>query len=246
MSVTTDERGTVEYCHRCGYTRAQNRERPRIERAKIQSARPDASKPPPPLEWSDRAEAIWRRTVTLRGTVGEKYLLHRGCALPPPDSDLRFLSAHGKYPPTLCARVTDVLTAKPTTLHFTRLATDGRGKAGTDCDKMLLAGHRKKGGVIRLWSDDAVTHGLGVAEGIETALCAAHAYMPMWSCVDADNLASVSPLPGIEALAIYADHDPKGLCAARALGQRWADAGREVDIIIPTRAGADIANVVAS
>ena len=245
LAVTEDERGTVEYCHRCGYTSANNIERPRLERI-APAPRSNTPKAAEPLDWSDRAEAIWRRTVTLRGTVGEKYLLHRGCALPPPDSDLRFLSAHGKYPPTLCARVTDVLTAKPTTLHFTRLATDGRGKAGTDCDKMLLAGHRKKGGVIRLWSDDAVTHGLGVAEGIETALCAAHAYMPMWSCVDADNLASVSPLPGIEALAIYADHDPKGLCAARALGQRWADAGREVDIIIPTRAGADIANVVAS
>ena len=234
MSVTTDDRGTVSYCHRCGYTAWEARER-----------RPDM--PPPRAaksDWSARAESIWRHTVALHGTVGETYLLHRGCALPPPDSDLRFLAPTDRYPPSLCARVTDVVTARPITLHFTRIAPDGRGKAGTKQDKVLLAGHRKQGGVIRLWSDDAVTHGLGVAEGIESTLCAAHAYTPIWSCVDADNLAALPVLAGLEALSIYADHDPAGLTAARALGQRWADAGREVDIIIPNRDGADIANVV--
>ena len=33
---------------------------------------------------------------------------------------------------------------------------------------MLCKGHRKAGGVIRLWPDDEVTDGLAVAEGIET------------------------------------------------------------------------------
>jgi hypothetical protein len=31
MKVTTDERGTVAYCHRCGHTECQNHERPHIE-----------------------------------------------------------------------------------------------------------------------------------------------------------------------------------------------------------------------
>ena len=236
MSVTSDDRGTVSYCHRCGFTAWEGRER-----------RPDMPPPAPRAaksDWSARAESIWRRTAALRGTVGETYLLHRGGALPPADSDLRFLPAHGKYPPSLCARITDVVTARPISLHFTRIAPDGRGKAGTEQDKVLLGGHRKKGGVVRLWPDDAVTHGLGVAEGIESTLCAAHAYTPIWSCVDAGNLAALPVIAGIEALSIYADHDPAGLSAARAVGQRWADAGREVDIVIPTRDGADIADVV--
>jgi hypothetical protein len=237
LAVTTDEKGTVAYCHRCGYTKAENFERRPLEPIRT------APKSTEPLEWSDRAEAIWRRTKPLRGTVGQIYLEHRGCVLPPQDSDLRFLPASDKYPPSLCARVTDAVTNAPLSLHFTRLTSDGRGKAGTDCDKMLLAGHRKRGGVIRLWPDECVTHGLALAEGIESALAAAHLFTPVWAAVDAGNMAQLPVLPGIEALTIYADHDEAGLKAAKECARRWHDAGREVHIRAPRAAGADAADV---
>ena len=237
LAITTDERGVVEFCHRCGYTKAENFERRPLEPIRT------APKSTEPLEWSDRAEAIWRRTKPLRGTVGQIYLEHRGCVLPPQDSDLRFLPASDKYPPSLCARVTDAVTNAPLSLHFTRLARDGRGKAGTDCDKMLLGGHRKKGGVIRLWPDEAVTCGLALAEGIESALAAAHLHTPVWACVDAGNLGQFPVLAGIDALTIFADNDPAGLKAARECARRWADAGREARIRAPRAAGADAADV---
>ena len=237
LAVTTDEKGTVAYCHRCGYTKAENFERRPLEPIRT------APKSTEPLEWSDRAEAIWRRTKPLRGTVGQIYLEHRGCVLPPQDSDLRFLPASDKYPPSLCARVTDAVTNAPLSLHFTRLTSDGRGKAGTDCDKMLLAGHRKRGGVIRLWPDECVTHGLALAEGIESALAAAHLFTPVWAAVDAGNMAQLPVLPGIESLTIYADHDEAGIKAARECARRWADAGREARIRTPRAAGADAADV---
>lgn len=199
-----------------------------------------------PLEWSDTAERIWRRTQGLRGTLGETYLQHRGCALPPRDSHLRFLPSDGPHPPSLCAAITDATTGRPLSLHFTRLAADGRGKAGTERDKLLLRGHRKAGGVIRLWPDEAVTGGLAIAEGVETALAAAHAFTPVWAAIDAGNLAAFPVLPGIEALTILADHDEAGLRAAAACSQRWADAGREARIATPDEDGADMADLVAA
>src|SRR5690606_12028739 len=115
-------------------------------------------------------EQIWHRTQGLRGTLGETYLHHRGCVLPPRDSHLRYLPGDGRYPPSLCAAITDIHTAQPISLHFTALAADGKSRG----DRRLMAGHRKRGGCIRLWPDECVTHGLALAEGIETALAAAH------------------------------------------------------------------------
>ena len=238
LARTEDERGVVEFCHRCGFTRAENFGRPPLE--PIRSAPPKSDAP---LEWSERAESIWRRTKPLRGSLGEVYLRHRGCVLPQPDSDLRFLEPTDRHPPTLCARVTDAQTNKPLTLHFTRLAADGRGKAGTEQDKLLLAGHRKRGGVVRLWSDEAVTHGLALAEGIESALAAAHIFTPVWAAIDASNLAQFPVLHGVEALTIFADHDNIGIIAAKACARRWHAAGREVRIRAPRVFGTDAADV---
>lgn len=241
LSITTDERGTVSHCFCCGYVHNEAFER--------RPGRPlPATRTAQPLEWSDRAESIWRRTVPVHGTPAETYLDHHGCILPPVDSDLRFLAPNDKHPPTLCARVSDVRTARPISLHFTRLTTDGRGKAGTDRDKLLLGGHRKKDGVIRLWPDEAVTDGLAIAEGIESALCAAHAFTPVWAAIDAGNLASFPMLAGIEALLIVADNDVSGTGqqAAQECARRWHSVGCEVRIVLSPTAGNDSADEVAA
>ncbi len=240
LARTEDERGVVEFCHRCGYTRAENYERRPLE--PVRSA-PVTSEHP--AEWSDRAEAIWRRTLPLRGTLAEVYLRHRGCILPPADSDLRFLEPTDRHPPTLCARVTNAETNAPQTLHFTRLSSDGRGKADCEQPKLLLGGHKKKGGVVRLWPNEAVTCGLAVAEGIESALAAALLFTPIWSTVDAGNMAALPVLAGIESLTIYADNDAAGLKGARECARRWADAGREVRIRAPRAEGKDAADVLS-
>ncbi len=238
LAVTHDDRGVVSYCHRCGYTHADNVLPFRITPAR--TVRPTA-----PLEWSTRAEGIWRRTQGLRGSLGETYLRSRGCVIPPRDSHVRFLPSSDRYPPSLCSAVTDVCTGKPISLHFTRLAADGHGKAGSAHDKLLLARHRKAGGVIRLWPDESVTRGLAIAEGIETGCAAAHVTAPVWAAIDCGNLAQFPLLPGIEALTIFADRDPAGLRAARECGLRWRDAGREVHVRVPRKAGRDVADIAA-
>jgi hypothetical protein len=135
------------------------------------------------------------------------------------------------------------VTGQPLSLHFTRLAPNGKGKAGTDRDKLLLAGHRKRGGVIRLWPDQAVNCGLAVAEGIESALGAAHRFMPVWGMVDAGNLSALPILRGIECLMIFADHDEAGTRAAQQCAARWRAAGVKVHIWRSRITGEDACDV---
>jgi hypothetical protein len=157
------------------------------------------------------------------------YLGARGCALPHPDGDLRWHPAlthpSGYVGPALVALVTDVRDAQRwLSLHRTWIAADGSGnKADVNPSRMLLKGHRKSGGCIRLWPDDWVTLGLGIAEGIETALTLARGFTPVWATIDASNLAAFPYLWPIESLTVAVDNDPAGIKAFEALARRWWD-----------------------
>jgi len=195
-----------------------------------------------PKDWSDKAEHLWNLGVPIEGTLVETYLKSRFCLLPS-SPDIRFLSAEAWGPfPCMMARVTDAITAKPITLHFTRLASDGSGKAQCERPKRLLAGHRKSGGVIRLVEDAEVTQSLGLAEGIETGLTVmACGWRPVWATVDAGNMASFPVLNGIESLTLFADNDVSGTGrkAAQECAERWRQAGREAGIVMPELLGSD-------
>src|SRR5262245_53970879 len=95
LAITTDARGTVSYCHRCGYTEHIASKQHGITAPTGMRARTES------LDWSHRAESIWCRAQPLRGTLGQTYLEHRGCVLPPRDSDLRYLPGVDRYPPSL-------------------------------------------------------------------------------------------------------------------------------------------------
>lgn len=189
---------------------------------------------------------LWASSLPLAGTVGAQYLLARGCLLPPADGDLRFLPAHrhplGDYTgPALLALVTDAETGEPISLHTTFICADGTKPANLPGPaRLLLGGHRKAGGVIRLWPDEAVTTGLGVGEGIESCLSLAHALAPVWSAIDAGNLAALPVLGGIEALTVAQDNDPAGRRAAQALAGRYTAAGCTAAIVSAEHDGADL------
>lgn len=227
---------------------------PKTQRSPKSAANSCAMVRDAPLRWSVRASLIWSAASPVLGTLAERYLRIR---IGPAWENirqtidgagaLRFLPAHANYGPAMVALVTDTLTNEPLSLHFTRLQADGLGKANDGKPaKRLLGGHRKAGGVVRLSADEEITVGLGIAEGIETALAViASGWSPVWACVDAGNMSNLPVLGGIETLTVFADYDAAGLCAANKVFKRWIDAGRKSQIVTPPISGRDWADCTA-
>ncbi len=247
LAVKVEPEGSVTWiCHRCGWKGAlpapgEPRRAPARQACPSRAPEPERS----PAGLSGAAAGVWRdcRLITADSPAGRYLLKVRGCALPPPASDLRW---HPRlwHPlaectfPALVALVTDAATGRPMTLHRTWLAPDGGSKAPVDKPRLLMKGHDKAGGMVRLFPDDEVTSGLAIAEGLETALTAAAGFTPIWAALDAANLAAFPVLDGIDCLTILADHDRPnrqtgkraGIEAAEACAKRWLDAGREVRV----------------
>lgn len=240
LGVTVDDTGDgVAHCFRCEYVETYRPERPssglqsKHQRPPAQQARRVVAPQQQKHETlSDAGRALWKttRSITPDSPAG-RYLLARRCKLPPPGSHLRELPAHrhpsGYVGPAMVALLTDFETREPRSLHMTWLGEGGK-KADVSPPRLLLPGHRKASAVCRLWPDEYVSGGLGLAEGIETALSLAHGYEPVWAAIDAGNLSALPVLPGIECLLIACDRDPAGEKAARACARRWADAGVKV------------------
>ena len=187
------------------------------------------------------AEWAGARFITPDDPAG-RYLIGRGCVLPPSDGDLRWVDEarhkSGHVGPALVALLTEPITAAPVTVQLTWIKPDGSGKADLDPPRLHLAGHTNRG-VVRLWPDEAVTGGLGLAEGVESALTVAKGFSPIWATTVANNIAEFPVLAGVESLTVFADSDKAGLKAAEACCTRWHAAGREVKLWQPPRAGLD-------
>jgi hypothetical protein len=236
LKIRIDGSG-VAHCFRCNYVEVF---RPVSEnRSERADKRRPAFKTQQYETLSEYGQELFAQTQPLSGPALD-YLNARRCVVPPEDSDLRYHPAlrhpSGYVGPALIALVTDAATNQPITLHRTWIKSNG-SKAEVESPRLLLGGHRKAGGVIRLWPDTEVTLGLGVCEGIETSLSLAHAFTPVWSLVDAGNLASFPVLLGIEALSIGADNDAVGMKAARKCARDWTRAGKLVRIVIPQGQG---------
>jgi putative DNA primase/helicase len=180
------------------------------------------------------AQATWREAVAASGTPVEAYLASRGLKLPS-NAPLRFHPACARQDerlPAMIALMTDPVTGAPGGVHRTFLAADGRGKAAGQAKMMLGAG-----GIIRLVPDEDVTSGLGLAEGIETALAVMQGagWSPVWAAGSAGGISKFPVLLGIETLTIFADADESGvgIKAARSCAAAWAAAGKEVTVHRP-------------
>jgi hypothetical protein len=178
------------------------------------------------------ARQVWRDGVAPEGTLVEAYLASRGLKLEP-DLPIRF-HPNGRRGnerlPTMVTLMTDPATGKPCGVHRTFLAWDGSGKAPGQARAML-----GKAGVVRLSPDVDVARGLGIAEGIETALSVVQGFgwRPVWAAVSTSGIRNFPILDGVEALTVFADGDAAGRAAAEACASRWAEAGREADIMMP-------------
>ncbi len=230
----------VWHCFRCDFAGARDANREMAQRIGNSSVRRTEHKQFDMLapSWS----SYWERLGALRDE-GVAYLQARGCAIPPTDGDLRF-DPHGRHPsgyvgPCLVALVSDFQTTQPISLHRTWVCADGR-KPNIAMPRLLLGGHRKRGGAIFLWPSEAVEMALGVGEGVETTLTLARYFRPVWSLIDAGNLQRFDVLPGIRSITICADNDPSGLKASNACAERWAASGREARVVCAPERGADL------
>jgi putative DNA primase/helicase len=173
------------------------------------------------------ALALWRESLSLPSTLGHRYLTeHRRLPIERL-GDLSHVLRWHEGRRCVVALMTDPSTAKPTGIHRTFLAPDG-----SKIERKMLG----KQGVVRRCTDDAVTMGLGLAEGIEDGLAIMlSGWTPIWSATTAGAIKRLPVLSGIEALTIFADADSAGMKAANNCARRWREVGREVAILPPIR-----------
>lgn len=192
-----------------------------------------------------RALTVWSDARNLEGTPGMTYLHRRGVDLGnlPPDIH-NVLRWHPSCPweggrhGAIVALFTHIITGEPRGIHRIALTLVGE-KVGK---KMLGP---VGGCVMRLWSDEDVTTGLALGEGIETTLAAATRIAhkgtrlaPAWACGSAGTMGRFPVLTGVEALTLLVDNDETGAGqeAAAQCSAQWTAAGREV--------GMDFADIV--
>ncbi|TPW04130.1 MAG: virulence-associated protein E [Alphaproteobacteria bacterium] len=170
---------------------------------RARAARPFVAQPSAE-ERSARARRIWGAGVAVAGSLAERYLAARGVrASASADSALRF---H-----TDPAGVVQGVEA-------TLLARDGASARKADIATPRRVIGRLLGGAVRL---QAPSETLLIAEGVESALSAAHALgAPAWAALSAANLARFAPPAGVRRLIIAADADAAGLHAATILAER--------------------------
>lgn len=227
ITINPDHSGVV-HCFRCSYIEFHKGDRSTVRHTPAfrKSTSPALNKRTTLSDWG---WSLWNQCLPIGGVAAE-YLKSRRCAPPPKDSHLRWHSSvkhpSGYVGPALVALVTDAITGAAVSLHRTWITETG--KAEVNPPRMQLGGHALTNGVIRLWPDDYVTQGLGVAEGIETALSLAHGYEPVWSLIDAGHMAKFPVIPGVDVLVIAQDNDPVGRNAASQCAQRWFAQGRRV------------------
>ena len=250
LSVTIEADGSAVWvCWRCdwrGSTRDGGSTEYRPPRKPARAPAPD----PRPSGLSPTATAILRAARPLTDDCpAATYLCTRGCAVP--QHGVLWHPALRHWPtrlafPALVSLVTNVVSGELQTLHLTFLELDGMGKAPVDKPKLLMPGHPKKGGCVRLCEDAEVTYGLAIAEGIETALAVARAFPHVWACLDKGNLADFPVLAGIDCLTVAVDHDKAGLEAWERVSTKWLAAGREVRRILAPKPGDDFNDWMAA
>jgi hypothetical protein len=196
----------------------------------------------------ERARAIFGQGVDPRGTIVDAYLakrrlgladdvagfvvrFHPACPWRDGDSDTTI------YVPAMVAAMRSIASNEITAIHRTRLSEEGQ-----KVERRMLG--VAAGAAIKIDADDAVTYGLHIGEGLETAMAARQLGLrPTWALGSTSFIAGLPVLPGIECLTILAENDTASAKAVETCAARWHAAGRIVLINRPAR-GKDLNDAV--
>ena len=194
-------------------------------------------------------------TGDISAPLTTAFLAQRGVLAALPHACINDVLKDGEFPfgrgcraRGMLALIRNIVTDEPQAVHRTALRPDGSKAVINGMSRMSLG--PVDGGAVKLSADADVETCLGIGEGIESALslrllpgCAA---LPVWSLVNAGQLAKFPVLPGIGGLWIAVDNDPAGLASAEAVTRRWQSAGVEVVTVVPRVSRADLNDVARS
>ena len=195
------------------------------------------------------ARTLWGEADAIIGSQSEKYLVGRGLRLP--GNVNQVLRHHPRCPWGERKRRAVMLAAfrlidpekppnpadLPPVMGVSRIA--GRGHQ----NKLMLGATKGSAVMLGRWTPGAT---LNIAEGIETAIGVAMGLppgAPVWALGGDIAIRDFPILTWCDDLAIWGDHDEAGIAAAEACRDRWQRAGISCRIILPTREGADHADV---
>jgi hypothetical protein len=230
-------------CARCG---AHGYARPDGTRSAAAPRRPEwqasQSTSPRPATKLNRARWLWSQRKPIKSTPAEVYLTDaRGYRGPLPNT-LAFLPARARHLPAMIASFGLAAEPEPSVLsiadvavvgvHLTRLAPDGRSKAGTDTDKIMVGTPR---GYPIVLAPPGDLSGLAITEGIEDALSVHEATgLGAWAAGAASFMpALAAAVPEwIECVTIMVDHDDAGRSNADMLAERLERRGFDARLVI--------------
>lgn len=194
--------------------------------------------------------ALWNSADTIADSdPAGQYLINRGLIVPEM-GELRFHTGLdywrdgqciGQFPAMLAAVTSP--TGELITIHRTYLTPDGRKALVPTVKKLcspagVMGGTSIKLGTPATRSDGRL--GIGIAEGIETALAASILFdVPVWAGVSAHGLASFTPPPNVRNVYVFGDNDVNqtGQKAAAQLADRLTRQGFTVRIHTPPAIG---------
>jgi hypothetical protein len=143
--------------------------------------------------------------------------------------------------PALLALMRDVVTDRPVAVHRTALSPDGRTKIGRKMRGPTRGAAIK---IERRWSNRET---LAVAEGLESALAGRQLGMRrIWAMGSTGSIAKLPVLDGVTRLILCRENDENGASAKACAecGDRWRQAGREVQIVQPPPHLSDLNDLV--
>lgn len=183
----------------------------------------------------------------VEGTPAHLYLLNRCGAYGPFHKSLwahpgiRHTTSGGIHPALL--GVMQYPDGTGASVHRTYLTADGR-KALVDPVRKMMPGLPLAGSAVRL---GPIAERMGIAEGIETAICAGKIFgLPVWAATCAGLMKTWEPPQGVREVVIFADNDASfvGYDAALDLGKRLMRLGIKWELKMPDSVDTDWADQI--